>query len=231
MNALLPLAATLIALFLASLTPPGRSLRRRLMAKAYTAAQRQHEAWVAARKQRLFADLAGTVLEIGPGTGANFVYLPDRVERWIGLEPNPHMHRELRQAAAARGLPAEFRTVAAAGMNVEPASVDVVISTLVLCSVPDPAAVVRDIHRVLRPGGRFVFLEHVAAPSGTSLRRWQDIATPLSRYFADGCRPNRPLADVIRGGGFAAVELEAFTVPKGIMPSIVSPQIAGIATK
>ncbi len=83
----------LLALFLLSLTPLGANFRRWTMAKLYVAAQRKHEPFVAERKKRLFADLSGTVLEIGPGTGANFAHLPDGVRRWIGIEPNPYRGR------------------------------------------------------------------------------------------------------------------------------------------
>jgi ubiquinone/menaquinone biosynthesis C-methylase UbiE len=194
MHALPITLALLLVLFLLSLSPPGVGFRRWMMARLYTLAQRRHEKHIADRKRELFANLAGTVLEIGPGTGVNFQYMPAGVERWIGIEPNPHMHAELRDAGASSGLQAEFRTVSTEGMQVEDESVDAVLSTLVLCSVPDPTAVVRDIHRILKPGGRFVFLEHVAAPADTPLRRVQRIARPFWRYFADGCHLDRELA-------------------------------------
>jgi SAM-dependent methyltransferase len=116
-------------------------------------------------------------------------------------------------------------------MEVESASVDTVLSTLVLCSVPDPELVVRDIHRILKPGGRFVFLEHVGAPHGTSLRRVQSYVKPLWRYFADGCRPDRDLGDVIRDAGFETVDIDEFRIPKPVAPAIISPTICGVARK
>jgi SAM-dependent methyltransferase len=231
MTIALVVLAVLVFLFALSLTPPGVSFRRRMMAKHYDKTVAKYEVYIADRKRALFADLAGSVLELGPGTGANFTHLPDGVEHWTGIEPNPHMHAQLRAAGARRGMAAEFRQVTAGAMDVPDASVDVVLSTLVLCSVPDPQAVVRDIHRVLRPGGRFVFIEHVAAPRGTGLRRLQRTARPFWRYFADGCCPDRELADVIRSGGFASVDMEAFRAPKDVMPGIVSPHVAGIAIK
>jgi len=223
--------AGLLLLFLLSLSPVGASFRKWMMAKLYVAAQKKYEPYIADRKQRLFANLAGTVLEIGPGNGVNFAYLPDGVRRWIGIEPNPHMHEQLREAGAQRGIEADFRAVAAAGMEVDDESVDAVLSTLVLCSVPDPNAVVRDIHRILRPGGRFVFIEHVAAPRRSKLRHLQRFVKPLWWYFADGCCPDRELGEVIRRGGFADVHIDEFTVPKEVAPAVVSPHVAGVAVK
>ena len=103
--------AGLLSLFLLSLTPLGTRFRRWMMAKLNTLAQSKYEPHVAERKQQLFSDLSGTVLEIGPGNGVNFSYLPDGVRRWIGIEPNPFMHAELRAAGAQCGIEADFRTV------------------------------------------------------------------------------------------------------------------------
>jgi ubiquinone/menaquinone biosynthesis C-methylase UbiE len=225
------LPPVLLLLLVLSLTPVGTSARQWLMAKMYARVQRTHETHLEARKRDLLSELAGTVLEIGPGTGVNFQYLPDSVEQWIGIEPNPHMHAQLRDAGRACRIEADFRKVSAEGMDVGDASVDAVLSTLVLCSVPDPAAVLRDICRILKPGGRFVFLEHVGAPKGTRLRRQQWIVKPLWRYCADGCRPDRDLRTLVENGGFSHVEVEEFRVPKEVAPSIVSPHIAGVATK
>src|SRR5882672_10883505 len=166
---------------------------------------------MAPRKEVLFADLSGTVVEIGPGTGANLAHLPRGV-RWIGIEPNPHMQARLRQRAAATGIAAEFRIASAQSLGFEDASVDVVLSTLVLCSVPDPAAVLAEVRRILRPGGRFVFIEHVAAPRGTPLWSLQRVLRPLWSCIADGCRPDRELGAAIRAAGFEALELEEFRV-------------------
>ena len=135
-------------------------------------AGRRHDSYLADHKRRLFADLAGTVLEIGPGTGANLPFYPKGI-RWIGIEPNPHMHDYLRKRAAALGIEVDLRRGIAEQTDLAPESVDTVISTLVLCSVDDLPAVLAEIHRVLKPGGRFLFLEHVAAPRGTWLRRFQ----------------------------------------------------------
>jgi len=124
------------------------------------------------RKAALFANLEGTVLEIGPGTGANLSYYPQDIH-WIGVEPNPFMHDYLREQAQTLGLTLDLRQGTAEDLGLADESVDAVVSTLVLCSVPEQARTLQEIRRVLRPGGRFLFVEHVAAPQGTWLRRVQ----------------------------------------------------------
>jgi SAM-dependent methyltransferase len=185
----------------------------------------RHERYAARVKPALFAELSGTVVEIGPGTGVNFGYYP-RGLRWIGLEPNICFHDELRARASGAGLDAELRT--SRGIDLPPESADVVIATLVLCSVPDPAGMLAAIHRVLKPGGRFLFLEHVGAARGTKLRTVQNLIRPAWSALADGCCPNRDTAALIRAAGFARVEIEEHYWRK-LVP--VAPHIVGTAWK
>lgn len=207
-----------------------RDVRRRLFASLYDRVQASYETRIAPRKQALFADLAGTVVEIGPGTGANLAHVPRGV-RWIGIEPNPHMQARLQRRAAATSIAAEFRLASAQGLALDDDSVDVVLSTLVLCSVADPAAVLSEVRRVLRPGGRFVFIEHVAAPRRTALWRAQRLLAPLWSLMADGCRPDRELGAAIRAAGFGALALEEFRVTRHSPLDLVAPHVAGVARK
>src|SRR5689334_12021755 len=131
----------------------GRGLRKRLFAWVLERGTRRHEPLVADRKRALLGRLGGDVLEIGPGTGVNLAYLSPTV-RWIGVEPNGYLRERLRAEAARRGLAAEVRAGTVERLPVPDRSVDAVISTLVLCSVPDPDAALREVRRVLRPGGR-----------------------------------------------------------------------------
>ena len=209
---------------------PLRDLRHRLFARFYDRVQAGYEERLAPRKRALLADVAGTVVELGPGTGANLAHLPRGV-RWIGIEPNPHMQLRLRPRAEALGIAAQTLTASAQRLPLADESVDVVLSTLVLCSVPDPAAALVEARRVLRPRGRFVFVEHVAAPPRTMLRRAQRVLRPAWSLIADGCRPDRDLAAVIRAAGFAALELEEFRVLRGPLLDLVSPHVAGVARK
>ncbi len=136
---------------------------RRLFAWALDKGGAAHERFIAERKRGLLGRLEGDVLEIGPGTGANLEYYP-ATARLVGIEPNPHMHKYLRREAERLRREIEIRDGVAERLDVADASVDAVVSTLVLCSVNDQQATLAEVLRVLRPGGRFVFVEHVAAP-------------------------------------------------------------------
>ena len=186
----------------------------------------RYERLVAERKRGLFAGLQGNVLEIGPGTGPNLAYYPPGI-RWLGVEPNPFMYPYLRQAAERAGLQADLRPGTAERLPTEDSSMDVVVSTLVLCSVSDPGAVLREIRRVLKPGGRFLFIEHVAAPPGTRLRRVQKAIRPVWTFLTDGCHPDRETGASIEQASFGRVQYENFRLPLGP----VATQIAGFAVK
>jgi SAM-dependent methyltransferase len=178
-----------------------------------------------AAKRELIGGLSGTVLELGAGRGANFALLPDAVE-WIGLEPHGPARRTLTRAAAAGGR-ATSRILAAPAERIPlpGASVDSVLSTVVLCSVDDLSAVLAEVLRVLRPGGRFAFFEHVAAPRGTWPNRLQRLAAPVTRRLDRGCDPTRDIGSAILGAGFGSVDLHHYTRP-GLIPI---PFIAGAA--
>jgi ubiquinone/menaquinone biosynthesis C-methylase UbiE len=204
----------------------GGTLRQRLLAFVLLRFQGRYAQLTAGRKKPLLGELHGTVVEIGPGTGPNLAFYADDV-RWIGLEPNPFLRPRLLAAAAKRGLSVEVCTGTAERIEVADASVDAVVSTLVLCSVRDVAAVLREVLRVLKPGGKFVFLEHVAAPPGTLLRRVQRLGRPISKFIGDGCHLDRETWRFVESAGFAKVELEHFRLP---LP-LNGPHIAGSAWK
>jgi len=176
------------------------------------------------RKRQLFSDLAGTVVEIGPGTGVNLRYLPDSL-RWIGLEPNPHMHGYIRDRLDGRAIDASLRTAPAQDTGLPDDSVDTVISTLVLCSVPDVADTLAEVRRILRPGGQLRFIEHVAADEHTLLCWFQHGIRPVWKTLADGCRPHRRTGAILQTAGFSSIEFERFRA--GVPP--VSPHISGTA--
>lgn len=206
--------------------PPSGTFRQRLLAGVLACFHGRYERLTAERRRALLGDLRGTVVEIGPGAGPNLAFLAEGV-RWIGLEPNPFLHARLRATAARRGLSVELHRGRAEHIPVPEASVDAVVSTLVLCSVREVGAVLREVLRVLKPAGRFVFLEHVAAPRGTWLRRAQRLGRPISQFFGDGCQLDRETWRFIEGAGFAKVELEHFRLP---LP-LNGPHIAGRAWK
>jgi ubiquinone/menaquinone biosynthesis C-methylase UbiE len=181
---------------------------------------------VSDRKRSLFANLQGKVLEIGPGTGPNLPYYPKDIH-WIGIEPNPHMHSYLQKQAKKLGLNIDLRIGNAEWLDAEDNSIDTVVSTLVLCSVPNIDYTLQAILRVLKPGGRFLFIEHVAAPQGTVLRQVQSRISPIWKVIGDGCHPDRETLIALENAGFSSVNYERFDAQ---LP-IVSPHIIGVATK
>ncbi len=210
---------------------PG-SLRQRLCAWILSHSETEYRQAIAPRKRVLFGGMHGDVLEIGPGTGPNLPFLPAGT-RWIGVEPNPFLHAHLHQAIQKTGRPPEqFRIErgdpGGVRLPAADASLDAVVSTLVLCSVPFPENSLAEILRVLKPGGKFVFIEHVAAPRGTRTRTFQNMIQPLWTLLGDGCHPNRETWLTIAQAGFASVEMEHFLYPGA---GLVSPHIAGTAIK
>jgi ubiquinone/menaquinone biosynthesis C-methylase UbiE len=132
---------------------PRAGLNQRIFAWAMARFSSRYEQFAAKYKERLFAGLSGTVLEIGPGTGVNLRYFRGDTVRWIGVEPNFFMERYLREEAARLGMAIDFRIGTADNLPVGDGSVDAVISTLVLCCVPDQRQSLREIVRALKPGG------------------------------------------------------------------------------
>ncbi len=199
---------------------------RRLQAWLLARTTEAYEREVEPRKRALLGGLRGRIVEVGPGIGANLRYYASDVA-WIGVEPNPFMERGLRREAARMGIDVEVRRGVAEALPLPDHFADAVVMTLVLCSVRDPRAALREVRRVLRPGGRFVFVEHVAAPRGSGLRRLQRWIRPLWRIAADGCEPDRETAGAIEAAGFSRVEIARFRVAA----PVVAPHIAGEAVE
>ena len=178
-------------------------------------------------KQSLLGQLRGTVLEIGPGAGANFVHLPPDI-RWVGIEPNPHMHAYLKEEADRQGFEAiALYDGGAEHIPLEDTSVDFVVSTHVFCSVNNPQQALREIWRVLKPGGQLIFLEHVAAESGSWNRRVQEAIAPIWKRLFDNCHPNRETEKTLRSAGFEIADGQNFRLK---FP-VIAPHFAGIAQK
>jgi ubiquinone/menaquinone biosynthesis C-methylase UbiE len=208
--------------------PAGRrGLRQRIFARWYGLVEMDLDHEFDDCKKRLLGSLSGNVLEIGPGTGLNFAYFPKDI-RWIGIEPNLFMHRALKAEAEQSGVTVvDIRPTTAEQLDVPDESMDAVVSTHVMCSVSDQAQTLQEIWRVLKPGGRLVFLEHVAAPRGTWSRIAQTAIKPAWYFLGDGCQPDRETWTAIQNAGFARVEIERFHAPY----PIVGPHIAGFAAK
>ena len=178
-----------------------------------------------ARKRALFADLPPLVVELGAGAGASMRYLAPGTSV-VAIEPNPHAHDALRRKAARYGIALEIRDERAEATGLATASVDAVLCTLVLCTVEDQAAALAEVRRILRPGGRFVFIEHVASGAGP-LRALQRLVRRPWRYVFDGCCLDRDTAAAIAATGFTDVQIEHGRFGGVFVP--VWPQISGVA--
>jgi ubiquinone/menaquinone biosynthesis C-methylase UbiE len=202
------------------------SLRKTIFAAIYDPMSRaSEEAGMREMRHGLLAEAGGSVLEIGAGTGANLAHYDDKVESLVFTEPEAAMLRRLQRKAHEQAPLAEILPAPAEDMPFEDDSFDTVVSTLVLCGVDDQARSLREIHRVLRPGGRLLFLEHVRSDD-PGLARLQDRITPLNRFFF-GCDCNRPTLATIEATGFTVSRLEHSTIPKA--PKFVRPLIVGSA--
>jgi ubiquinone/menaquinone biosynthesis C-methylase UbiE len=201
------------------------SLRKNIFAATYDPMSRKSEdAGLRALRRGLLAEAGGSVLEIGAGTGANLAHY-NGVESLVLTEPEPAMLRRLQKKARDEAPLAKILRAPAEDLPFEDDSFDTVVSTLVLCGVDDQVRSLREIKRVLRPGGRLLFLEHVRSDD-QALARFQDRMNWLNRIVVD-CDCNRPTLTTIEATGFSVSRLERTEMPKA--PKFVRPLIVGSA--
>jgi ubiquinone/menaquinone biosynthesis C-methylase UbiE len=186
------------------------------------------EAGLRDRRRELLAEARGRTVELGAGTGLNLDLYPDAVTELVLTEPDPHMIKRLHGRVAESGRKVEVHEVGAEKLPFEDASFDTAVATLVLCTVPDPEAAVAEARRVLKPGGRLLFLEHVRAEQ-PGLARWQDRLEGPWRLFGDGCHCNRDTVSTISASGLQMGEVEQDELPKA--PPLVKPLVIGSATR
>jgi ubiquinone/menaquinone biosynthesis C-methylase UbiE len=184
------------------------------------------EAGLAEMRRGVLAAARGRTLDVGAGTGLNLELYPDAVTDLVLAEPSPHMAKRLRARAEARQPPADVVEASAERLPFEDSSFDTAVFTLVLCTVPDPAAALREVVRVLRPGAKLLFLEHVRSESPRTAR-WQDRLERPWRFFGAGCHCNRDTEATIARSGLAIESIEHDLLPKS--PPIVRPLIRGSA--
>jgi ubiquinone/menaquinone biosynthesis C-methylase UbiE len=203
------------------------SLRARFFAASYDhMCKGPEQAGLGAHRETLLAHAYGRVLEVGAGTGANLAYYGDGVEELVLAEPSEPMARRLGQKLAAGSRRAEVVPARAEKLPFPDASFDTVVATLVLCSVEDQPRALGEIRRVLRPGGKLLFIEHVRADE-PKLARWQDRMNPINRVVADGCNCNRATLDAVGAAGFRVTELVRDRMRKA--PPFVAPLAIGTA--
>jgi ubiquinone/menaquinone biosynthesis C-methylase UbiE len=188
--------------------------------------RRSEDAGVRARRRALLADLEGDILEIGVGTGLNLRHY-ERAKRVIAVEPDAGMARRLPERLAGANVPVEIVSASAEKLPFPDESFDAAVATFVFCSVEDPGAALREIRRVLRPGGRLALIEHVRGSGKTA--QWQDRLTPLHRKVAGDCRLNRDTRAAVAEAGFEADDLESTYLPAS--HPLVRPSIYGVAIK
>jgi len=153
------------------------------------------------------------VLEIGIGSGLNLPYYSPEVQRVYGVDPSLELQRMARKRAAAGRLPVEFLAQSAEQpLPLPNASIDTVVVTWTLCSIPDVSPALQQMHRVLKPSGRLIFLEHGRA-TDPRVVAWQDRLTPLWKRFTGGCHLNRKVDELIAAAGFRITELKTCYVP------------------
>jgi ubiquinone/menaquinone biosynthesis C-methylase UbiE len=151
----------------------------------------------------------GKVLEIGVGTGLNLPYYPPDVRRIVTVDPNPGANRRLARRARETGIEVDARTACGEALPFEDASFDFVVSTLTLCSIVEADQAVKEIFRVLRPGGRFTFLEHGLSPEPQVARR-QRRWNWLQRRLADGCRLDLDIRGLLASQPFQSLDIDNF---------------------
>lgn len=167
-------------------------------------------------RSQVVPDARGTVLEIGVGSGLNLPFYGTEVSRLFALEPSGELLRMARKKAHAAPFPVEFLAHSSEEIPIDDCTFDTVVMTWTLCSIRDPLKALREMRRVLKPGGMLLFAEHGLAPEA-SVRAWQERLNPLWRKLTGGCNLNRKLDDLIRVAGFTIVHLDT-AYAKGLRP-------------
>ncbi|MFP6583150.1 MAG: methyltransferase domain-containing protein [Candidatus Hydrogenedentota bacterium] len=176
----------------------------------------------------VLADVKGDIFEVGFGTGLNLLHYPESVKRITTADVNPSMGKIAKRRIDASPIEVNHDVLNAEVLPYEDASFDTVVCTWTLCSIPDVGAALSEMHRILRPGGRFHFVEHGLADD-LKVRAWQHRLTPLQKRIGDGCRLNRDMKELIGDHHFSYDRLEMFYLPKS--PRFAGFMYQGVASK
>jgi ubiquinone/menaquinone biosynthesis C-methylase UbiE len=178
-------------------------------------------------RQSLLASVSGKVLEIGFGTGLNLAHYPASVREIDTVDVNPGMSAIAAPRIAQSGITIHNHVLSGEALPMADASFDAVISTWTLCSIPNVAQAIAEVHRVLKPGGRFFFIEH-GLSDDPKVQTWQHRLTPIQKVLGDGCHLDRDMRQLI-GAKFSQMALETF--PDNQLPKPIGYFYKGIATK
>jgi SAM-dependent methyltransferase len=165
--------------------------------------------FIGEQRSKALAGVRGDVLELGFGSGLNLPHYPPGVSRLVAVDPATEGAKLARKRIAAAPFPVEYQPLAGERIAAPAASFDAVVSTFTLCTVGDPSAVLAQLKRVLKPGGKLFFVEHGRAPD-ERVQRWQDRLNGLQRWACGGCNMNRDIERLVRDAGFELDELEKY---------------------
>jgi ubiquinone/menaquinone biosynthesis C-methylase UbiE len=158
-------------------------------------------------RERVLAQARGCVLEIGIGSGLNLPFYGSRVDQILGLEPAAGLVAMARRSVGRSKVPVTFIAGSAEVIPIDAKSIDTVVTTWTLCSIPNAIGALREMRRVLKPNGQLLFVEHGLAPE-YNVRKWQNRLTPLWKRIGGGCHLNRPIRTLIESSGFGIDRLE-----------------------
>jgi ubiquinone/menaquinone biosynthesis C-methylase UbiE len=178
-------------------------------------------------RQELLSQVSGEVLEIGFGTGLNLSYYPPDLQKLITVDPNPGMNRRAKKRIEQSHITVDNRVISGENLPFADNSFDSVVSTWTLCSIPKVEQAVGEIYRVLKPGGKFFFIEH-GLSNEPQVQKWQNRLTPIQKIIADGCHFNRNIRQIVEQQ-FNNLAIAEFYVPD--TPKVVSYMYKGVATK
>jgi SAM-dependent methyltransferase len=202
--------------------------RHPLFARCYARASHLLDAEIGDHRRRLLAGLTGRVLEVGAGNGLNFPHYPATVTEVLAIEPEPYLRRLAQAAARQAPVPIRVAAGTAEALPAPDGDVDAVVASLVLCTVADSDQALAETRRVLRPGGRLRFYEHVRAED-PRLARWQDRLERPWGWLVGGCHPNRDTVAAITAAGLQVVALDRFDLKA--MPPLARPHVLGVAER
>jgi SAM-dependent methyltransferase len=208
-----------------------RSVNHPIFARVFERlSAREEELGQADHRREALAGLSGRVIEVGAGNGLNFKHYPDEVTEVVAVEPERYLRRRAGESASAAAVPVRVVDGLADRLPFEDGSFDAGVTSLVLCTIPDPQAALAGLFRVIREGGELRFYEHVRA-NQARLARIQDLATPIWKLVGGGCHPNRDTAAAIERAGFSVGTCRRFPFRPCFVCAPVAPRILGTARR